>query len=94
MKNYRYDIISADLDFGIKKHPQQQMKELGFEVLKSEPVPIGDCWWFRVEDSQIDIPEYLTPMSDDFRFSDEADKPRVIHHHVIVPNFGGSSCLL
>lgn len=71
MKNYRYDLIGAHLDYGIKEHPQIQMKKLGYEVVKSEPVPIGDCWWFRVDNEIKNTPKYLYPMRDDFKFSDE-----------------------
>ena len=48
MKNYRYYLPQA-FDMGIKEHPQIQMNKLGYNVIKSGPVPIGDCWWFRVE---------------------------------------------
>lgn len=71
MKHYRYDMIGADLDYHIQEHPQAQMNKLGLKVIKSEPVPIGDCWWFRTENSLSDLPGYLSEMSDDFKFSDE-----------------------
>lgn len=70
MKNYRYDIWTA-YEHGIKHHPQVQMNVLGYKVLKAEPVPIADCWWFRVENKIKNTPNYLYPMRDDFRFSDE-----------------------
>lgn len=72
MKHYRYDIIGAFYD-GVKEHPQEDMKNFGCNVIKAEPVPIADCWWFRVE-NEIEsehIPKYLSPMGDDFKFSDE-----------------------
>lgn len=47
------------------------MKKLGFKVIKSEPFPIGDCWWFRTKNELSDLPGYLSKMSDDFKFSDE-----------------------
>ena len=47
------------------------MKKLGYEVIKSEPVPIGDCWWFRVENKIKNTPNYLYEMKHDFKFSDE-----------------------
>lgn len=71
MKHYRYDMISANLNAGVKEHPQIQMKNLGYKVVKSEPVPIADCWWFRVENEIENTPNYLYKMRDDFRFSDE-----------------------
>lgn len=70
MKNYRYDMIGAYYD-GVKEHPQVQMKNLGYKVIESEPVPIGDCWWFRVENSIKNTPSYLHLMRDDFKFSYE-----------------------
>ena len=70
MKNYCYDLIAAHLD-PIKEHPQIQMKKLGFNVIKSEPVPIADCWWFRVDNEIANVPRYLYLMQDDFKFSDE-----------------------
>lgn len=71
MKNYKYDLIGADIDCGIKEHPQVQMKKLGVKVIKSEPVPIADCWWFRTETEINPLPKYLREMSDNFKFSDE-----------------------
>lgn len=71
MKNYRYCLVTADLDFSIKNHPQEQMKKLGFNVIQSEPVPIADCWWFRTENSIKPLPDYITEMSDNFKFSGE-----------------------
>lgn len=71
MKNYRYDLITAGLDCGIHEHPQVQMKKLGAKVIRCEPVPIGDCWWFRTENEIIPTPKYLTEMSDDFKFTGE-----------------------
>lgn len=70
MKNYRYDVICADVDYHIKDHPVTQMCKLGFNIVKGEPVPIGDCWWFRVNNDINIIPEYLTILPDDFKFSD------------------------
>jgi len=71
IKNYRYCLITADLDCGVKEHPQTQMKNLGFHVIKSEPVPIADCWWFRVDNEIYNIPPYLTDIGDNMKFSDE-----------------------
>jgi hypothetical protein len=71
MKNYRYDMIGADLDYNIHEHPQAQMKKLGFKLIKSEPVPVADCWWFKVENEIENVPGYLDLMLDDFKFSDE-----------------------
>lgn len=70
MKNYRYDIDGAIMA-GVKEHPQLQMKNLGYEVIKSEPVTIGECWFFRVVNEIEDTPDYLYEMGEDFKFSDE-----------------------
>lgn len=59
MKKYRYDLICAGLNYGIKEHPQKQMKKLGFNVVESEPIPIADCWIFEVNNDIDNIPEYL-----------------------------------
>lgn len=71
MKHYRYDMMTADIIYNIKKHPQEQMALLGAKVLKCEPVSVADCWWFRVEDKISPLPEYLHEMDDNFKFSDE-----------------------
>ena len=71
MKHYRYDMIGAYREAGVEEHPQEDMKNLGFKVIKSEPVPIADCWWFRVENEIDNLPSYLYPMRDDFKFSNE-----------------------
>lgn len=70
MQHYRYDVQLA-FDSGVSEHPQKQMKKLGYDVIKSEPVSIADCWWFRVKSRITDTPCYLTPMDNDFKFSDE-----------------------
>lgn len=71
MENYLYDIIGANLDAGVTDHPQKVMRDLGYNFVKSEPVPIADCWWFRVTNHIEPVPEFLHRMSDDFKFSDE-----------------------
>lgn len=71
VKNYCYDVISADLDYKVHKHPQQDMRDLGFIIKKSEPCQLADCWWFRVEKEPDNIPGYITEMSHGFKFSDE-----------------------
>lgn len=68
--NYRYDIISA-YEQGVKEHPQIQMEKLGYKIIKSESVSIGDCWWFRVTNKIRKKPKYLNKMGNDFKFSDE-----------------------
>lgn len=70
MKNYRYDLISA-CHQGIEEHPQRQMKNLGFEVVKFECFSFADCWMFRTTNEIENIPVYLTKLDDDAKFSDE-----------------------
>lgn len=70
MLNYRYDLIQA-YEEGVRLHPQDQMKKLGYKIIKSEPVPIGDCWWFRVKNRFGIKPKYLSKMGKNFKFSDE-----------------------
>lgn len=70
MKNYRYDISEA-FEAGVHVHPQLQIKNLGYEVIKSEPVSIAECWLFRVNNEIEETPDYLYEMGDDFKFSDE-----------------------
>lgn len=70
MKNYRYDVIGASCDYGVKEFPQAQMRKLGFHVIKSEQVTIADCWFFRVDNDIENIPGYLTELGD-LKFSDE-----------------------
>lgn len=74
MKNYRYDLIGASVKYGVNKHPQQDMIDLGFNIIKSEPVPIADCWWFRVSNEIEYVPPYITELSKDFMFSDECEE--------------------
>lgn len=70
MINYRYDVIGASMA-GVKEHPQVDMRNLGYKVIKAEPVMIADCWWFRVESEIDDTPNYLYRMKDNFKFSSE-----------------------
>lgn len=68
--NYRYDVISA-CHQGISNHPKRQMKILGYEVVKSEPCPIADCWFFRTTNEIENPPDYITKLDDDFKFAEE-----------------------
>lgn len=72
MKNYRYDMIGADIEYHVHGHPQKVMRELGYNFIKSEPVPAADCWWFRVDnEDEVPKPGFLDELPDDFKFSDE-----------------------
>ncbi len=68
IKHYRYCLITADWDCGVREHPQKQMSNLGFHVIDSEPFPIGDCWIFRVDNDIPEVPKYLTEIGD-FKFT-------------------------
>lgn len=71
MVNLRYDLWQAGVEFGVKMHPQLDMARLGYKIIKSEPVPLADCWWFRVEEDIASRPGYIDELGVDFRFSDE-----------------------
>lgn len=73
MYNYRYDLIGADLDYNIKKHPQQDLIDRGYKWIKCEPCSIADCWFFRFENELNNCPQYLERISDKFTFSDEKE---------------------
>lgn len=71
MSNYKYDVIGADLDYGVKKHPISDIMNIGFNIIKAEPCMLADCWWFRSDTDVKEIPPYIIKLSDDFKFSDE-----------------------
>lgn len=71
LKNYKYDIMAAGLVYGIEVHPQLQIENLGFHIVKAEPCPIADSWFFRTDSFVQNIPNYVEELPDDFKFSDE-----------------------
>jgi len=71
IKNYRYDVMGADMFYNVHEHPQVQIKKLGFNIIKAEAVPIADCWWFRSDSEVEELPGYIREMPDDFKFSGE-----------------------
>lgn len=73
MYHYHYDVIAADIDYGIKKHPQQDLTDRRLHWTKAEPFIIADCWIFRFEKPIENPPPYLTRIKDDFKFSDEKE---------------------
>lgn len=77
MTNYCYDMIGAYYS-GVNKHPQQDMLDLGFNIVKCQCFPVGDCWYFRVdnEDEVANIPDYLG-RHDDYKFPDEKSKEEI-----------------
>lgn len=50
-------------EHGIKKHPQEQLKELGIECFAVEPMMIADGWHL-LTDYQGEIPEYILDKTD------------------------------
>ena len=54
-----YDVIGADIECGIKQHPQKQMRELGYTILDATPQSIADGWEFTVDKFIEPLPPYL-----------------------------------
>lgn len=57
----RYDVIEA-YECGVKRHPQEQMRFLGYQLIDSIPQSIADCWWFTVDKFIEPLPTYLHKM--------------------------------
>ena len=70
MYNYRYYYLDA-YQQGVSEHASKQMRILGYKVVKSEPCPIADCWFFRTTNEIENTPDYITRLDDDFKFADE-----------------------
>lgn len=65
----RYDMNYAMLDRSFNpQHPQKQLAADGMKEIRSEPIPIGDCWVFEVETLVTPLPKWYTVM-DSFKFS-------------------------
>lgn len=56
------------VDCGVRDHPIQNMKAIGYNIIACVPQAIGDCWWFTVEDFIYPLPKYLSKMSYDFDY--------------------------
>lgn len=65
LRQIKYDLIDA-YHCGIKQHPQDQMEDLGYEVVAAVPQSIGDCWWFTVKDFIEPLPGYLRKIYYDY----------------------------
>lgn len=63
MITLRYDLITA-FNQGVLQHPQLQMKDLGYEVLSFEGVPIGDCAIMEVKELIEPLEKYLTEIKE------------------------------
>lgn len=66
-KQLFYDIRSA-YEEGVRVHPQEQMKNLGYECLDAAPQSLYDGWWFTVKDFIEPLPSYLTKMEYNFEY--------------------------
>lgn len=62
MIQLNYDMWSAAVQHGIKLHPQEQMRKLGFKVIHCVPQSMADCWWFTVKEFDFELPAYLSEM--------------------------------
>lgn len=54
-----YCILTADMECGIRKHPIEQMEQLGYKILDAVPQSIGDGWEFTVDKFIEPLPPYL-----------------------------------
>lgn len=57
----RFDMRTAQ-EMGFTNPVKEIMKELGFTILKYEGVPMADCVMFEVEETDVSLPEFLTPV--------------------------------
>lgn len=64
-------MLEANYYYGIDAHPQRQMQILGASIIKSEPCPVADSWFFRCDHKMQFVPGFIHELSDDFKFSDE-----------------------
>lgn len=56
----RYSMYTAHSSYGIKKHPQETMKDLGITYQHATTQSIADQWWFwNCENVPTDLPKYL-----------------------------------
>lgn len=80
----RYCLLTAAQECNIKIHPIEQMELLGYEVVNSTPIPVGDCWIFDVISVIEPLPPYLQKI-------DNMMEDRVRHHIVYFDNDIGLS---
>lgn len=45
---------------GATEHPMKVMRELGYEIIDYEGIPIGDCAIIEVKELILPLPKYLT----------------------------------
>ena len=70
MQNLKYNLLDAYAN-GVFENPFDVMWKLGFDIIKSEGVPVYDCIWVRIKNSVDKLPPYIECLPDDFKFSDE-----------------------
>ena len=54
----RYDLIGS-YKHGIKKHPQENTKDLGIIIHKYRGEPLGDCVFMLVSEIPLNLPKYM-----------------------------------
>lgn len=82
MKVLRLDLIGL-YQAGITLHPQEYMKSLGYKYTNSQPEPIGDCWFFEVDEIKEPLPPALTVSGYNFEKHEEVEmKEPVLHKDI------------
>ena len=89
----RYSKYIASSVCDIKKQPQQQMKELGYDVTNSVFHSMTDEWWFTVTKIIKPLPEYLKPVEYNYRYWHESCRENCEHYKQNSSCcFGGFNC--
>jgi hypothetical protein len=58
MKKLRYCLQTA-YESGAEERPYNVMINLGYEIISTEPIPIGSCVIFEVKEIISPLPKYL-----------------------------------
>ena len=62
----RYDLITANLECGEKRHAQEVMASLGITYQHATPQSMSDQWWFwNCKGAPMALPAYLTVLAVD-----------------------------
>lgn len=72
MANYCYCLQTAAYN-GVKIKPWDEIKKLGFNVIKGEGSAIYEQITFRTTNEIDNLPEHIYKLSDDYKFSDERE---------------------
>lgn len=70
--NYVYCIQTANYN-GVKEKPFDEIKRLGFNVIKSEGSAIYERITFRTTNEVDNLPEHIRKLPNDYNFADEID---------------------